>query len=223
MAFPVVASSALSSRDSDAADDVITMPSGITAGDLLVIFHATDVNAISRTWSGGFVELHDAVATAGMGVAYKIAVGGDSCTVTKGDTEKFSAIALRITGAHATQAPELGTVATGTSTGPNAGSVTASWGGEDNLFITWHSHVTGAADTTITTWPASYTDNQLEGTWLTTCGEPNLATRDLAAASDDAGAWLISASRGWRAGTLVIRPGAAAAATPQRTLMGVGR
>ena len=211
MAFPVVSSSALSSRGSGLFDDPITMPAGIVAGDLLIVIHSTDVGGGTRTWSGSFIELLDLDPISNLGIAYKFAAGGDTLTVTKSVSERFSAIALRITGMHATQAPELVGAATGTSTGPNAASLTASWGAADNLWITFHGHDTLVTDTTITTFPANYIANQLQGTYFSSSGEPNLATRNLAAATEDAGAWLVSQSVGWRAGTIVVRPAAAAA------------
>ena len=221
MAFPIVATSATSFRCSNALDDVITMPAGIEAGDLLIVVHATDSGGGTRTWSGSFLELSDASATANVGVAYKFAAGGDTLTVTKSVSERFSAIALRITGMHATQAPEVAADATGISANPNAGSLTASWGAEDNLWITWHGHETAATDTTISVWP--YANNQIQGPYCASAGEPNLSTKEAAAATDDAGAWTISASLGWRAATMVVRPAAAAVAQIRlRTLCGVG-
>ena len=208
MAFPIVATTATSSRCSNDFGDVITMPASIAAGDLLIVVHASDTGGGTRTWSGDFLELSDASTTCNVGVAYKFAAGGDTLTVTKSASERFSAIALRITGMHATQAPEVAADATGTSANPDAGSLTASWGTEDNLWITWHGHDTTTTDTTISVWP--YASNQIEGPYCASAGEPNLSTKEAAAATDDAGAWTISASLGWRASTIVVRPAAAA-------------
>lgn len=208
MAFPQVGSTALSSRSTNALDDVITMPSSIVAGDLLIVVHASDTTSGTRTWSGSFVEIKDLAATSSVGVAYKIAVGGDTLTVTKTVSERFSAIALRITAAswHGTTPPEISTTATGTSTTPNPDSITASWGSADNLFIAFHVHDTDATNRTVDVWPTNYTANQIQGDYFSSSGEPNLATRELAASNDDPATFTISASLGWRAGTIVIRP-----------------
>ncbi len=207
--FPIVAASATSSRASNDFADVITMPAGIASGDLLIVIHSTDVGGGARTWSGGFTEILNKSATSNLGVAWKIAVGGDTLTVTKSESERFSAIALRITGAHASSAPEISATVTGSSTAPNPDSVTASWGAENNLFIAFHGHDTTTTDASVTAFPTSYTENQIQGVYVASAGEPNMATQNLTAASDDPGTFTINTSLGWRAGTIVVRPAAA--------------
>src|SRR5574341_1316784 len=208
--FPQVVSTATSFSCTTASSvDPITMPSGIVAGDLLIVIHSTDLNGGTRTWDGGFNEiLDDTTTNTNIGVAYKIATGGDTLTVTRSAQDRFSAIALRITAAswHGTTPPEISTIATGSSTTPDPNSVTASWGAADNLFIAFHGHDTTTANASVTVWPANYAQNQIEGPYCSSSGEPNLATRELAAASDDPGTFTISASRPWKAGTIVVRP-----------------
>ena len=104
-AFPQVGSTATSSNCTSVNDDPITMPSGIVAGDLLIVIHSTDVSGATRTWSGGFTEIKDLDSSSNIGVAYKIAAGGDTLTVTKSLAERFSAIALRITASNSGGTP----------------------------------------------------------------------------------------------------------------------
>jgi len=47
----------------------------------------------------------------------------------------------------------------------------------------------------VTVWPANYTANQIQGDYFFSSDEPNLAMRELAAASDDPGTFTLSASR----------------------------
>ena len=213
MAFPVVSSSALSSRGSADLADVITMPSGIVAGDLILVFHSTDVGGGTRTWSNGFTELKDEDPTSNVGIGYKIAAGGDTLTITKTVSERFSAIALRITSWHGTTPPEVAAAVTGTSVNPNSGSLSPSWGAADTMWITMHGHDTTTSDSSITAWPTNYTQNQIQGTYFSSSGEPNLATRELNAATEDPGAFTQSLSRPWRAYTVAVRPSAGAPPT----------
>ena len=215
MAFPTFAAApTVSSRGSNAVQDSVTLPASIAAGDLILVWHASDITT-TRTWASPWVELLDGLdgdSTSSIGIAYLIASGGETAVlVDKSVTERFTALAVRIAAAswHGTTPPEVSTSATGSDTAPDPDSVTASWGSDDNLFIAMAEYdVVGA--TTVTAYPTSYADNQTEATQIDSCGRVAIASRELAAASDDPAAFTIDPTQGWRAATVVVRPAAAA-------------
>lgn len=223
--FPVVAGTLGSSRITQSTTDTVDLPASIASGDLVMIFHFTEGNS-TRTVPSPWVEIFDSNSTGadGLTVAYLIASGGEtSVVVTKTVTERFSAIAARITGWHGTTAPEISSSATGSSTTPDPDSVTASWGSDDNLFIAMEA--TDNDSFTPTAWPTNYTDNQITGPNAASSSGGAIATRNLAASNDNPGTFTITASDTWIAATAVVRPAAAgggAAQPPTQMMMGVG-
>lgn len=118
------------------------------AGDLLIAicveYDGNSTNAEFSSWGGGFTEIADRSGTATMaiGVAYKFSTGSESgtFTVTTADTSTNDSvmILLSISGAHASQVPEVSAMTTGTSAAADIASLTVSWGAEDNLWILVH-------------------------------------------------------------------------------------
>ena len=213
--FPVV-TTATSSRASNAVDDSCTLPASIAAGDLMFCIHGSD-GSVTRTFPSPWVEIKDALCSGSacnIGVAYLIASGGEtSVTVTKSVTERFSAIAIRITAAswHGTTPPEISTGAIGNSASPDPDSITASWGSANNLFVATIAFNNGLAGNTVTAWPTNYTANQTQSPDISSAARVAIATRDLAAANDDPGTFTITSDQWW-AGTIVVRPAAGGAA-----------
>jgi len=220
-AFPSVAGSATSSRASSVVDDPVTLPASVAASDLIIVFHFSDGAAtpITRTFPSPWVEINDtqnAAANASLGVGYLIASGGEtSVTVTKSVAERFSAIAIRISASswHGTTPPEISTGATGTSANPNPDAVTASWGSDDNLFIALHDFDNSLGGNTTTAYPTNYASNNLESPDVSSASRGAIASRELAAASDDPGTFTITSDEWW-AGTIVVRPSGGAAPVP---------
>lgn len=113
----------------------------------------------------------------------------------------------------ATQAPELSTVATGTSTQPNATTVTPTGGAKDYLWIT--VAVTAGEEADDDTWGGAAPTSFGNAVYITT-GTAGLASvncsvegADFAsnAASMDAAAWSANAqSLAWRAWTIAVHP-----------------
>jgi hypothetical protein len=214
MAFPQIVGIQLSQRYGAGTADTIDLPTPVSAGDLLIVFHFAENVAGSRTWTAGWTEIRD-TAGAGpesLGVAYKIAAGGETTCVCTKTTERFTAIAIRISAAswHGTTPPEITAGATGTSANPDAGSITASWGSADNLFIATFS-IDTETSLPVTVWPTNYTGNQTHGSYADiSAAYGAICTRELAAATDDPAAFTVTASETWIACTLVVRPAAAA-------------
>lgn len=201
---------------------VLTLPTGIVSGDWIVAVFGTTSNDRAITWptSPAFTELRDTAcfSTIETSAAYRKSDGseGASITVTTGGTAVTGTYEIyRITGGHASSVPEASTVTCSESTAPNPGSVTASWGSEENLFIA--AHTTQATSTT-SAYPTNYTLQQA------TVNNSAIAGRILTAASDDPGTFTISGTNAAGALTIVVRPaaGGGAPAVSKLPLMGVG-
>lgn len=217
MAFPTVQTTNTGANSTAGTSHPISMPSGITAGDLLIIFFTDSLGTGStNSFSGGFSTLPkgDNGTIVGSQIAYKTAAGGDTCTVTTTGTTKSAHQSYRISGWHGTTIPEQGTWATGasgTSADPPSLNPT-NWDVEDTL---WLETASNGNSPNYTAGSTNYTDfihsEATGGGGATQC---NLGTarRNLAAASDDPDAFA-GATVDWVANLLAIRPAAAAADT----------
>ncbi len=106
MAFPTVATSAITDYSADQTSHVINLPSGITAGDLLLIWFTIDGGtSIGVTTPSGWTLLADvnqAGASTDKGCLFwREATGGEGSTVTisstgVGASQSSAAVALRI-------------------------------------------------------------------------------------------------------------------------------
>jgi hypothetical protein len=215
VAFPSVAGTAATNGTTATAAPVVSLPSGIVAGDLLlVLFRCSSAGAIG--WPAGWTELFDDASDASANqtaLAYRRADGTEGATVTLSCTSsKFAAVAFRVTGAEdpAVQPPQFAALTTGTSTAPNPGALTPTGGAKDYLWLAlggWEGEQTSPP----ATFPANYTLGQVganSGTAgvVTTNVRVAGAGRQLNAASEDPGAWTISVSDDWTATTVAVHP-----------------
>lgn len=187
----------------------VTLPSGITAGELLLIVIGntndnTPIPAINTP--AGWTELLNTAVTARicrLKILYKTADGseGGSQTVTKGSSYS-GAIAYRIGNWGGT--PEIGTSADSNTVAPNPPSVSPSWGTtKGSLFLpVVSSRSTNAA---VNSAPSGYSD--LRSAVLAT-GDSNIKVmssyRELHTSSEDPGNYN-SPSNQWIANTIAIR------------------
>jgi len=216
-AFPSVLGTQPSETASDCSSCTITLPANIAAGDLIIAFLAQDKN-YTATWPSPWVELVDqANSTAvSLHVGYLIATGGEtSVIVTTSAAERTQHYAIRISAAswHGTTPPEKNlsgvTADTGSSGTPNSGSLTPSWGSADTLWISTLAMADPAVQFPVTGWPTNYTDNNLSnGTGDNSTAGIALATRNLAATTEDPGAFTVTGSEAWAASTIAVRPSA---------------
>lgn len=210
MAFPVVQGVATSTRSSNATTTVVTFDAAASAGDLILVFHGSDSGAGANTYPAGWVELVDAAGSGFQAsIAYLIATGGETSVTVTHTSERANAIAVRISGWHGTTAPEVSTAATGSSTQPNPGSLTPSWGADDTLWIAAAFADDSATPFPITAWPTNYASNQTQGSTAASAADVAIATRNLNAASEDPGAFTMTATETWSAYTVAVRPAAA--------------
>lgn len=201
-------------------DHAVLMPADLAAGEGLLVFvgskNTSGINSLGTL--AGCSTLHNAA----VGGAFHVVGGifylqeatgseGASLAITTGITEELAAIAYRITGQHASTPPERVAVwASGTSTTPDAPSLTPSWGAAENI---WWQVAMGRD-------PRTWSPN--DGDWTeNTGGEADsngeilvcAAHRIVSATSMDPPASLLSGTGDpWAATTVAWAPAAAAAA-----------
>ena len=216
MAFPAVRSQVVTDGSTATATPVINLPATVQQNDVLfVVFRVAVAGVIG--WPAGWTELFDASADAAddqMAAAWKRATGNESgTTITLSCTSgKFAAVAYAIDDSAdpLIRAPELSTVATGTSTTPDATTCTPTGGAKDYLWLTFTGREGEA--TLPPTYPTNYTVAQLTAT-SGTAGTVGTNVRVSAAvrtnnnaASEDAAQWTFSDSEDWTAYTIAFHP-----------------
>lgn len=190
-----------------------------SAGDLLVAFVGSDAAITGHTYGGSWVELDEQTYSGGRGsVGYLIASGGETAiSVTgSGTADRWEAVIIRIPAGewHGTTAPEIATSTTGTSTAPDSGSLSPSWGSEtDNIWISGCVRDDSTANT-VSAYPTNYGTAQTDSAATTSSANVGAAVRLNTTATEDPGAFTISASEAWRAWTVGVRPAGAAAPAP---------
>lgn len=215
MSFPIVQGTATSSTNTAGTSHTFTLPASIVAGELLLLIVSIGSTAATFNALAGWTELLDESAAAGLKVIYKIAAGGDSNpTFTSSASTRSAGIAFRISGHNsATNAPEVGTTATGTSTTPNPPNLAPVGGiAKDYLWIAFCGSSGEQADdgTYCTAFPTNYGSNHLQKTCGTAGtnlgGMVACASRNLNGTSDDPGTFTVSENDAWRAQTVVVHP-----------------
>lgn len=206
MAFPQVASTNNGYNDSAGTNHTCNLPSGIQAGDLLLLFFGwyTGTSASLSGWSNLGIDNNGTYCY--QIVFYKIATGSEGATVsvTTGSSTKSSHVSYIITGHDAATTPEKGTSTNGTNSSPDPPSLSPSWGSADTL---WISTETNRNDS-FTSYPSSHPDNQVRGgnTSTSSATETAICTDEDAASSNNPGTYTLSTSRYWVAQTFAIRP-----------------
>jgi hypothetical protein len=176
--------------------------SAAAAGELLVVAIAMENNGAGPStpagWTAAFVPVTNTVI---LGVYTKVAAGGETgVTISHGNNETVW-MAWRINGTSA--GVYTVATATGTSTGPDAPSVTPAAGSKDYLWLAGAAQRVSAA----TGYPATYTQGQQ--TIASTGANVSViesAERQLTSTTDDPGAFTIAASQAWVAFTMAVSP-----------------
>lgn len=215
MASPTVQARGESAVTTSGTTHAFTLPTGITAGDLLIAFLGFNA-ATTATWPGDWTALTSGSQARHLG--YKVAAGGDSLSITSGASSKSSHLSWRITGheAPATQAPEF-TSATATSLTPDPPSITPTGGSKDYLILAMFRQAGEEADDD--TWcnsaPTNYTNliqvtSGIAGVASTNCSAAG-AERQITTATEDPGTFSVDQSLVYHALTVAIHPAAATA------------
>jgi hypothetical protein len=221
MAFPTVESVTPTSFASASTTHNVAMPATVNAGDLLVILFTTGGGTSVTNPSGWTEEYNAAIDTVSNAFCTaKLAAGdegGTTVNLATADSVRGAAQVYRISGWFGTLATGLDSAIAAAAFGstPNPPSLNPSeWDEEDTLYMAV-AHL-GAFGRTISAYPTNYTDGTFTSDGAGVCGTGS-ARRELAAASDDPGAFTLSSFDWARAATIAIRPAAPPPAEPELT------
>ena len=136
MAFPQVAAYNTSVRATSGTSHTVSLPAGISPGDLLLVFFSTDGDNTISNW-GGFTQIFSANngTSAHLSVAYKIALGSDTLTVTTTSSETSAHVSYRITGHNTSQMPQASSGAVLTDANPDPDSLSPTGGQKEYLWF----------------------------------------------------------------------------------------
>lgn len=236
MAFPAIAD-VTESTNTGASDLTVNLPSTVNDDDLLILIGGSDAlsGAGNLTVSGWTNVGQSGGGQNSSGIWWKAGVSGDSGGTATLDFQFSSSIAvsaaqvLRITGWDSGTNPEFSTFTSAVNSSPATGAVTASWGADDNLFITMV--MTGDDDATVSSSSSGY--STLSNTSVGSSADDYFKVwhqyLESTAASDTPGTWTLSESETWRGVTAVVRGAAGGLsatvgqATEAQTSQTVGR
>lgn len=229
MAFPVVETTAETAVSTAGTSHAITLPASVASTDLVVLLVSVGSTAATFNALAGWTELLDENAAIGLKIIYYTGGGVPSApTFTSSASTRSATIAYRISNAElpATQPPQIGTTATGTSINPNPPAVTPTGGANDYLWLACFSRDGEEADddTWVTAAPAGFS-NLLQkacgiaGTNL--AGMVAAAQQQLNASTLDPGTFTC-ATGGWRAQTIAVHPSSAPPAEIPIVVMAAG-
>jgi len=201
VSFATVATSS-SNTVTSGTSAVTTFPTGVTAGDLLLLVIATGAAPGTTTGWTGWTKLVNTTLGGKAEIAYRRYQAGDTAPTIGGPSTGWAWLMLRITGGSATAAPEVGTFSTSASGQPDPPSYTASYGSAATLWIAIASATGNAIPSAA---PANYTGLvQSSAAVGPTVG---IGTRQLTTATEDPGAFA-GFSGTWYAATIAVPPGA---------------
>lgn len=214
MASPTVETTAASTTSG--TSHTPTMPSGIVSGDLLLFFMSID-GSQTVTTDTDYTQIKSILTSgsaARLHISYRQADASANDTPTHSVTssERATHIVYRISGHEnpATQAPEVSTGATGSSSTPNTDTVTPTGGSKDYLFIAAFGQDGALTPPTVNppSTPGTYT--LVEG--ADSAGGPNngvngsTAWKQATAASDNPSFFSFARVDDWAAVTAAVHP-----------------
>ena len=206
--FPVVEATNTSHTDASVTSHTVNLPSGIVAGNLLIVVFG-NANAVGTSSVSGFTQLTTQTNASGrLTLFYKTATGSEGATVAGSTSVNTIAAqnAYRISGWTGT--PEAVTTS-GSDANPNPPNLTPSWGNTKTLWIAASVSDRAGATHAITVFPSGFSGGiQASGVVpvvLTSCTVGS-AWIDVQAASEDPGTFTLNASVPWATATIGIRP-----------------
>lgn len=198
MAFPIVQATANSSTGS-VTSHAVTMPSGITAGDILVAFFVCSGGVTISSHSGWTLEANvlSRASTNRLLIVSKVAAGSDTLTVVTSSGTQAAHAVYRIKSDSADV--EVTTFSSTTATAnPNPPSLTPTGGSDDYLWIA----AVASGGVTVSAYPTNYSSNQVtNAAGAYTIGA---ATYNKTGTSEDPGTFTISSSADTVAATVSI-------------------
>ena len=198
----------------------VTLPSGVAANDLLIVFWADNQSPATLTAPDGWTQLYNdahfewinGVTFSNRIAWYKIASGGETeLTVTTSAASVSAHNAYRIAAGTYIGTPVAPNESTGNNTSPNPPTNNSGFGGANTLWIV-ASHSYGAATVTP---PGGYSGLIRGYTGGTGYGNATMATATLqnAATSENPDNFALSTSGQWAANTIAIRAASPKVAT----------
>ena len=161
MTFPTIAATNTSVEADNTTSHTVSLPSGISAGHLLLVFFACDASPIID-WTGtGFTPiLNTDYSQISLSVGYKIAVGGETTiSISTSTGQESSHASYRITGHGAsTHPPSCGTCQKANVSNPNPPEYNPGWGAYDILWIALEGN---DDDDDVVAYPTNYYEGQL--------------------------------------------------------------
>lgn len=207
---------ATSTETGNVTTHTITMPSGITSGDLLIVFMAVDGSAGGVTPPTGWTEISLSGSNSSVDEFFfwREADGTEGSTedFTSGNSQKSGSIAFRISGAEDpdTTPPEVTTnSSSGNGSAADPPSLSPSGGSDDYL---WIALVGASHQASPTAAPTNYSNLQTANSGGGGGAMAASAERTLTASSEDPGAFGSTALTSWDAYTVAIYPSAGGSA-----------
>jgi hypothetical protein len=189
----------------------VTLPSGVSSGDILVMLYRCENTAGPTTPSGWTLEASagdDSTPTSWAGVYWKIAGGAESgFNVVHGSSVTQGYRMLRISGGQDLEAAATGN-SVNASWNPNPPSLTPTWGSAANMWIAAYGEARSALRT-VSTYPSGYVTNQVAARAIDGASVDigfGLATKIETDIVDDPAAYALSGTTSAVAFTIAIRP-----------------
>lgn len=224
MAYPQVRSSNSGSNSSGTSPQYV-LPSPISEGDGIVIITAVDGSATITANPSGFTSKLASDATAYQQYVFsKVADGTEGGTTVIGTLSAIesSVYAVLVFSGWSGNLADIviGTPVIGSGATVDPGSVTATWGADDNLFIC--AAMGDLWDRIATAFPTNYSSNQITQEHQDQFGGTqaiSLAAREYNSASDDPDSYTLTYTSGAviSAITMVVKPAAGSPALTSPT------
>jgi hypothetical protein len=214
MTFPVVQTTATFSDSSNTGSHAVSLPTGITAGDLLMIFAdcAGSPSPGTFTATGWTFFATEANGTNGfLTVGYRQPATGSegaSVTVTTTGSTRLGWASYRISGSDTTTAPSKPTGTTGTSANPGPPANTPAWGALDTLWIAAYGAAGSSGSASAA--PSGFSGLLNSAGALSSGASAWLQSHT---ATETPGTFTTSGSGGWVATTVAIKPAAGVLST----------
>lgn len=197
--YPTVESRNSGEETSATTSHTINMPSGITAGDLLICVFTCD-GGVTTTPPGDWREAWDVSYSTDVTQAIftKIAEGSDTLTVTTSASEESTHVTFRISGHGGTTSPQ-------SSNGSSTNSDPPTENIYDSLPCLWIATRGGDGTVVATSAPSGYGNMQTVQATNSTGASTNTAERNADTDSENPGTWT-SATEQWVCGTICVLP-----------------
>lgn len=210
--YPVIETSTGGSQTSATTSHTINVPSGLTSGDLILVFFLSTGNN-THTPPSGYSTLFstfDADSSVKSSVWYKISDGSETATTATTDFSLKSVhTTLRVSGVDTATSLSASSVNGVLSSAPNPPSVTASWGSDTNLYLAigqWTGF--GITVSSPPTGYASVRSDHMEG-GASSDLDNGIYYKEATSSSEDPSAFSMSTSAEINVFTLAIKPAAA--------------